>query len=210
MQTNLATVVTSFHTFGTHSVHHYFNGFDSSVSFADIDIAVKHIVYLTATSAHKVRMRRSSCVKPFDVVGSGNAFDHSSTTQLVEVAVDRSQAQPRTLFDRIFIDFFRKFATDSLFQLGHVSRQIAFVTSDPDDEFSVIKATIDKEQWNSFKPVFPKKRFSNFRFLNSAKVGSGKEKILCLSGVENGFNNILHFKKRGGEWMLYKFEDLSN
>ena len=73
-----------------------------------------------------------------------------------------------------------------------------------------IKATIDKEQWNSFKPVFPKKRFSNFRFLNSAKVGSGKEKILCLSGVENGFNNILHFKKRRGEWMLYKFEDLSN
>lgn len=109
-----------------------------------------------------------------------------------------------------FIDFFRKFATDSLFQLGHVSRQIAFVTSDPDDEFSVIKATIDKEQWNSFKPVFPKKRFSNFRFLNSASTGSGKEKILCLSGVENGFNNILHFKKRRGEWMLYKFEDLSN
>lgn len=108
-----------------------------------------------------------------------------------------------------FVTFFRQFATDSAYQVSHVTNPIIFVTSDPEDEFSVVEATISREQWNAFKPTFPKERMSNFIFDNIKDTQTGK-KILCLSGVENGFNNILHFRKTSNAWVLFKFEDLSN
>lgn len=108
-----------------------------------------------------------------------------------------------------FVTFFRQFATDSVYQVNHVTNPIIFVTSDPEDEFSVVEATISREQWNAFKPAFPKERISNFIFDNADNTPTGR-KVLCLSGVENGFNNILHFRKTKDAWLLYKFEDLSN
>ena len=34
-------------------------------------------------------------------------------------------------------------------------------------------------------------------------------KILALKGIGNGFSNILYFRRKAGEWELYKFEDTS-
>ena len=33
--------------------------------------------------------------------------------------------------------------------------------------------------------------------------------IVGLKGIGNGFSNILYFRRKAGEWELYKFEDTS-
>ena len=93
-----------------------------------------------------------------------------------------------------FVEFFGHFATDSLFQSQRVCEPLAFVTTDPDDDFSVLETTLDLNQWFAFKPALPAERLSN---------------IMALKGIGNGFSNILYFRRKAGEWELYKFEDVS-
>jgi hypothetical protein len=85
---------------------------------------------------------------------------------------------------------------------------LKFVTTDPNDEFSVINATIDVNQWFAFKPQLPKVQISNINY-GQLDTNKSKSKIVALIGVGNGFSNILHFSKKDGKWKLYKFEDVS-
>lgn len=107
-----------------------------------------------------------------------------------------------------FIDFFSRFASDSLFQSHHVVDPLVFVTPDPDDDFSILETTIGRNQWFAFKPELPTDRLSNINY-GQRNNGDSSTKILALKGIGNGFSNILYFRRRSGEWELYKFEDTS-
>ena len=107
-----------------------------------------------------------------------------------------------------FVEFFGHFATDSLFQSLRVCEPLAFVTTDPDDDFSVLETTLDLNQWFAFKPALPAERLSNINYGQRNDDGS-PTKILALKGIGNGFSNILYFRRKAGEWELYKFEDVS-
>ena len=107
-----------------------------------------------------------------------------------------------------FVEFFGHFATDSLFQSQRVCEPLAFVTTDPDDDFSVLETTLDLNQWFAFKPALPAERLSNINYGQRNDDGS-PTKILALKGIGNGFSNILYFRRKAGEWELYKFEDVS-
>lgn len=108
-----------------------------------------------------------------------------------------------------FVPFFDRFANDSLFQRQRIRQPLQFVTIDPDDEFSVIEATIDLSQWFDFKPKLPTDKLSNITY-GQKNDGRSPHKILALKGVGNGFTNILYFQRRNdGNWELYKFEDTS-
>lgn len=107
-----------------------------------------------------------------------------------------------------FVDFFSHFATDSLFQSKRVREPLSFVTADPDDDFSVLETTLDLNQWFAFRPVLPVERLSNINY-GQRNDDNSTTKILALKGIGNGFSNILYFRRRGGEWELYKFEDVS-
>lgn len=108
-----------------------------------------------------------------------------------------------------FLSFLYKFSNDSIYQINHIHQPLLFVTTDPDDDFLVIEATIDIDQWNAFKPVLSKDWLSNINY-GQRNSSSSSTKILSMKGIGNGFSNTLYFKKTGGEWMLYKFEDISN
>ena len=110
--------------------------------------------------------------------------------------------------DTGFIDFFNRFVSDSLYQSQHVLDPLVFVTSDPDDDFSILETTISRNQWFAFKPQLPLERLSNINY-GQRNNGDSSTKILALKGIGNGFSNILYFRRRGGEWELYKFEDTS-
>ena len=84
-----------------------------------------------------------------------------------------------------FVEFFGHFATDSLFQSQRVREPLAFVTSDPDVD-----------------------RLSNINY-GQRNDDDSPTKILALKGIGNGFSNILYFRRKAGEWELYKFEDTS-
>lgn len=107
-----------------------------------------------------------------------------------------------------FLEFYHRFVTDSLFQAHRVCQPLQFVTSDPDNDFSVIEATIDVNQWFAFKPQLPVEQLSN---INYGQPNSDRSdfKIVALKGVSNGFSNVLYFRRKAGKWQLYKFEDTS-
>ena len=107
-----------------------------------------------------------------------------------------------------FVEFFARFATDSLFQSQRVQDPLAFVTIDPDDDFSILETTLDLNQWFAFKPELPVDRLSNINY-GQQNNDNSSTKILALKGVGNGFSNILYFRRKGGEWELFKFEDTS-
>ena len=50
------------------------------------------------------------------------------------------------------MEFFARFATDSLFQSSRIAHPLIFVTSDPDDDFSILETSLDLNQWFAFKP----------------------------------------------------------
>ena len=107
-----------------------------------------------------------------------------------------------------FVEFFAHFATDSLFQSRRVQNPLTFVTTDPDDDFSILETTLDLNQWFAFKPVLPTDRLSNINY-GQQNDSHSATKILALKGIGNGFSNILYFHRKDGEWELYKFEDTS-
>lgn len=109
-----------------------------------------------------------------------------------------------------FVDFFARFAADSLYQKKHIREPLEFVTTDPDDDFSIIDTTLDIEQWFAFKPVLPNERLSNIIYGHET-TDETSCKILQLKGIGNGFLNTLFFRRKSsGKWELYKFEDTSN
>lgn len=107
-----------------------------------------------------------------------------------------------------FVDFFARFASDSLFQSNRVQEPLLFVTTDPDDDFSILETTLDLNQWLAFKPTLPTDRLSNINY-GQQNDDHSVTKILALKGIGNGFSNILYFQRKDGEWKLYKFEDTS-
>lgn len=162
--------------------------------------------------------------KDMDLVG-----DTSLTSVQVEWIYVKTQMLKRYYFERIkgawileainyrplqkdgnedFMEFFARFAIDSLFQSSRIAHPLIFVTSDPDDDFSILETSLDLNQWFAFKPELPTVRLSNIRYGQRIDANSST-KILALKGVGNGFSNILYFRRRAGEWKLYKFEDTS-
>lgn len=107
-----------------------------------------------------------------------------------------------------FIDFYVKFATDSLYQSRHITNPLQFITIDPDDEFSILETTLDVNQWYAFRPVMPAEQLSNIDY-GQKNDDHSNTKILKVNGIGNGFSNIFYFRKRGGEWEMYKYEDTS-
>lgn len=108
-----------------------------------------------------------------------------------------------------FIDFFVSFAADSLYQEAHVTNPLEFITTDPDDDFSILETVIERSQWFAFKPELPKEKLSNINYGQKNEENSST-KIVQIKGIGNGFLNTLFFRKRQAKWELYKFEDTSN
>lgn len=107
-----------------------------------------------------------------------------------------------------FVEFFGHFASDSIFQSQRVQSPLSFVTTDPDDDFSILETSLDLNQWFAFKPVLPMDSISNINY-GQRNDEQSPTKILALKGIGNGFSNILYFRRKVGEWQLYKFEDTS-
>lgn len=108
-----------------------------------------------------------------------------------------------------FYDFYIRFATDSVFQTERLNSPLLFSTVDPEDEFSVLKTTLEEGQWFAFRPPMPSVRLSNIRYGQSETVSSDT-KVIEFKGFGNGFNNTLYFRKISDKWKLVKFEDLGD
>lgn len=107
-----------------------------------------------------------------------------------------------------FLSFYTRFVSDSLYQRKHIHSPLRFITLDPDDEFSILETTLDREQWYAFRPQMPSKWLTNICYGQRNEARS-RTKILKVNGIGNGYSNVFYFRIRRGEWELYKFEDTS-
>lgn len=107
-----------------------------------------------------------------------------------------------------FLPFYARFVSDSIYQRKHVCSPLSFITIDPDDDFSILETSLDIEQWFAFRPQMPTDKLSNICYGQKNDTGSAT-KIIKVNGIGNGYSNVLYFRKKHGEWELYKYEDTS-
>ena len=84
-----------------------------------------------------------------------------------------------------FVEFFSHFATDSVFQSRRIREPLTFITTDPDDDFSILETTLDLNQWFAFKPVLPADKLSNINY-GQKNNDHSVHKILALKCIGNG------------------------
>lgn len=119
-----------------------------------------------------------------------------------------SRGHLETYKNEEFVIFYKKFATDSLFQVSRLTNPIEYVTTDPDDDFVILETVIDPNSWCNLNPVLPDNKLLNINYGQSNNPDS-PTKILAVKGIGNGFSNVFFFKVNNrGLWELYKFEDI--
>ena len=101
-----------------------------------------------------------------------------------------------------FLKFYRKFASDSAFQVKSLNETVQFVGPDPDDDFNMMEGVITADTWEAFAPKLPAKSIYNVIYGKPQEEGNNK--IFLLRGVANGLELELRFKRAGDKWLLMK------
>ena len=101
-----------------------------------------------------------------------------------------------------FLSFYKRFTTDSVFQVESINETVQFVGPDPDDDFNVMEGVITPDTWEAFAPQLPGKVLYNIVY--GKPETEGNKKIFLMRGVSNGLEVELRFKKVGGKWLLMK------
>ena len=83
-----------------------------------------------------------------------------------------------------FLSFYRRFVTDSIFQVKSINETVEFVGPDPDDDFNVMEGVITPDTWEAFAPKLPSK--SIYNIIYGKPQEEGNRKIFLLRGVANG------------------------
>jgi len=101
-----------------------------------------------------------------------------------------------------FLEFYKRFVTDSAFQLKSLNQTVTFVGPDPDDDFNQMEGVITPDTWMAFAPQLPSK--SIYNIIYGQPKQEGKSKIFIMRGIANGQELELRFKKVGNRWLLVK------
>lgn len=105
-----------------------------------------------------------------------------------------------------FLDFYRQFATDSIFQRQHVHDPLRFSMTYEDSETSSIEGTIDVDQWFEFAPEMPQDVITNIRY--GQTYPNPNRIIMQMRGFSNSLQNLFTFRRNvSGEWQLIAFEN---
>ncbi len=101
-----------------------------------------------------------------------------------------------------FLTFYKRFVTDSLYQVESINSTVEFVGPDPDNEYTMMEGVITPDTWGAFAPQLPWKVLYNIVYGKSEKKSG--QKIFLLRGVSNGLELELRFKFDGNRWKLMK------
>lgn len=104
-----------------------------------------------------------------------------------------------------FLNFYEKFATDSLMQRQAIEDPLRFVTADPENDFGTIEGTLSVDQWFAFKPVLPETEITNIRYGQTYK--NINHIVFVKRGISNGMLDVLTFTKKNGLWKFVSYEN---
>lgn len=105
-----------------------------------------------------------------------------------------------------FLDFYREFSSDSIYQRRHVRDPLNFSMASEDSEDGIIRGTIDVDQWFEFAPEIPSAVLVNInygqRFENPQRI------VMQMRGFSDSMQNLFTFQKDlNGRWKLTAFEN---
>lgn len=99
-----------------------------------------------------------------------------------------------------FLDFYKRFASDTEFQNKSLCESVKFITTDTDDDFNTMEGVITSESWPAFAPELPVDVIYNIIY--SRTNPESKQKIFLLRGISNGLEVQLDFIFEQGRWKL--------
>lgn len=103
-----------------------------------------------------------------------------------------------------FLDFYRQWSEDSVYQMRHIARTLRFTMPGENSEENV-EGFIDAEQWQEFAPEVPEHMLTNIRYGQS--YAKRRTMLLQIRGLNNGLQNVLTFRHDGNRWLLTEFEN---
>lgn len=107
-----------------------------------------------------------------------------------------------------FINFWMKFANDSIFQQQHIKRTLPYVTVDEQHSDSIIQGVIDSEQWPSFRPYLQSDHLISLDY-GQCLSSKSRERLVILKGSGSGFLLNLSFSLNFNNcWKLVRYEDI--
>lgn len=131
-------------------------------------------------------------------------FDRDSVGQWFLTAEQRMGFEASELGD--FLDFYREFSTDSIFQRQHLSSSIRYVTRDDEElEEEPLQGTISDDQWFEFAPELPRDVITNIRYGQTYDYPN--QIVMEMRGIANGLQVLLVFQRQAGEWRLTGLEN---
>lgn len=104
-----------------------------------------------------------------------------------------------------FLNFYTRFASDSIMQRKSIEDPLRFVTADPDNDFGTIEGTLSVDQWFAFKPVLPDQVITNIRYGQTYK--NPNHIVFVKRGISNGMLDVLTFTKKNGRWRFVSYEN---
>lgn len=102
-----------------------------------------------------------------------------------------------------FLQFYRSFSTDSVFQLNHIAQPLDISLPD-EEEGGIIEGTIDAVQFPVFAPVLPQDRMMLVDYGQMPECANKVVMVKC--GLASGMMDILTFKENDGNWILTSVE----
>jgi hypothetical protein len=111
--------------------------------------------------------------------------------------------------DASFRCFYKRFATDSIFQLNHVASSLIYLTDNPEDEFSIVEGVLSRQQFMTFRPNLPHQDLIYLQS-TSCTIAKTQERIIVLRNADEYLFCTLYFRLKKNQWELYKYEDIIN
>lgn len=106
--------------------------------------------------------------------------------------------------NREFLQFYQKFASDSIYREQHIHNPFTLVFQD-EDTFEPVQGIASPEQWCIYAPELPHKKITNVNYNQDIKDPT---KVVLMIGTQNGsMSSILTFRQQNGEWKLIKLEN---
>lgn len=119
------------------------------------------------------------------------------------------EEQQKNTFDHSplasFLNFYQRFATDSIYQRQHLAHTLHFRSADEESDYEVIEGTIDADQWTEFAPELPQDVLVSINY--GQPYTNAKRIVMQLRGLSNGLQNLLRFQCEDGRWRLTGFEN---
>lgn len=103
-----------------------------------------------------------------------------------------------------FLNFYARFATDSVYQGRSVKEPLTFLTHETSSN-SAIEGVLAVEQWFAFKPYLPHPDFANVLYGQQNK--DRQWKVMVIKGTGTSSRCVLTFHKAKRKWMLVKYEN---